>query len=134
MLCEVCQLVFQGRTERTYSTPPFAYNHHRTALDVQNAADQGCHFCTLVLSLLSPDEITRVLRHESDPEGSLDHATNYVQISSTTPDCSLRMAFPLSLGSRTYESEEFYVSLSKWFRSVVCWTPLMSRYSLSLHL
>lgn len=40
MLCDVCPLVFQGRTERTYFTTPFAYNHHRNALGVQDAADQ----------------------------------------------------------------------------------------------
>lgn len=113
MLCDVCQLVFQGRAERTYSTSPFAYNHHRTALDVRAAANQGCHFCTLILSLLSGDEIARVLNHIPDLKDNLEHEVGPVQITSTSPDGSLRVAFPLSLQSRTYESEEFCVKFVK---------------------
>lgn len=113
MLCDVCQLVFQGRAERINSTTPFAYVHHRNALDVRDAANQGCHFCTLILTLLSPDEIARVLKHESSLKDDPEHETDHVQITSTSLEESLRVAFPLSPQNRTYESEDFCVKFVK---------------------
>jgi hypothetical protein len=65
MLCAICQLAFQGRTKRTYSTSSFTYNHHQSALDVQAAANQDCHFWTFILSQLSADEISRVLNYST---------------------------------------------------------------------
>lgn len=113
MLCDVCQLVFQGRAERTSSIPPFSYKHHPTAVDVQAAANQGCHFCTLILSLLSDDETARVLRHQSTQGDGSEPALGPVQITSTDPEGSIQVAFPLSLQSRTYESEEFCIKFVK---------------------
>ena len=113
MLCDVCQRVFQGRAERTCSVDPFSYKHHQTALDVQAAANQGCHFCTLILSLLSNDEIARVLNYKSNLGEDSEPAVGPVEVTSTSPEGSLQVAFPLSIQSRTYESEDFCVKFVK---------------------
>jgi hypothetical protein len=101
--------VFQGRTKRTYYTSSFTYNYHRSALDVQAAANQGCHFCTLILSLLSADEISRVLNYNPDLEDGSTLEDVHVQVTTDSSEDSLKVNFPLTLQGRTYESEEFCI-------------------------
>lgn len=109
MLCEICQLTFQGRTERTYSTAPFAYDHHQSASDVLAAAKEGCHFCTLLWSLLTADECSRVLAYNPDIGDDPQRRIYQVQITSISSESLLQVSFPLSLQGRTYESENFCV-------------------------
>lgn len=132
MLCNICRLTFQGRRERTYLTAPFSYNHHQSALDVQAAANQGCHFCTLLWSLLSVDQRSKVLDYSPDLNEDSRRENDHVQITSINAEDSLRVAFPLSPHSREYETEEFCVKFVKLFLAngmsgAILWIP--SSYS-----
>lgn len=115
MLCNICQLTFQGRTERTSSVAPFAYIHHKSAQDVLAAANQGCHFCTLLWSLLTDDERSNVLGYHSDPDNHPRRKIGHVQINSISSDASLRVSFPLNTQEAEYGSDEFCVKFVKVF-------------------
>lgn len=103
MLCETCQLTFQGRN---FHDASFGYNHHQSASSVQASANQGCHLCLLLWSLLTADEISRVLTYRP---GEIAGANEHVQITSIPSENALQVSFPLGVQGRTYESQKFCV-------------------------
>lgn len=101
MLCQICQLTFRGQRERPKETKlsPIPYNHHQSTYDVRAAASQGCHFCTILWTLLSTEERSTTIGYGQNPANLPRLETDYVQIVPTNfPDNgtrSLEIAFPL---------------------------------------
>ncbi len=101
MLCQICQGCLQGERKGHRwppPDPPFSFDHHRTGRDVWIAAQKGCHLCSILWDLLTPNERTDVLQ-ASDETNMIDD--RHVQLSvlremDVGEEYTLQISYPLA--------------------------------------
>lgn len=108
----MCHRTLQGKTERINSTDSFAYIHHESAFDLQAAAENGCHLCTMFWSLLSAEERSRVLNYTPDRSRPRN---DHVQITTINSEDLLKVTFPLRATEVVHESEDVLSKSLKLF-------------------
>ena len=104
MQCQVCQQSLRGEREQgSWSEPgKFSYSHHESAIDIRTAAHRGCHLCSVFWSLLSPEEISKILGHDKDVRGDLGR-TNITKCDPVRISVSVREATLGDAGETTLQ-------------------------------
>ena len=109
MQCQMCQQSLRGESEHgSFSKQgQLSYRHYASSIDICTASREGCHLCSVLWNLLSPEDISRILGHHQDSRDDLKRTSiikrDPVRISVSVRDVkpgdagdkNLQIAFPL---------------------------------------